>query len=133
MHEQVRAAGQLIHIDARGERLLAIRTRAGEAVALEPLAAGTTDARLLHILVDRGQPGEQPQRLLALAEHVERVTQPDEPFAQPLDLAREQLILALERPALRDVDTARERCAAEHEDQQRQYAADADERLDDRL
>ena len=54
-------------------------------------------------------------------------------LAQSLDLARQQLIFALERAAPRDVDTARERRAAEHEKQQRDYAADADERLDDRL
>src|SRR5205823_720719 len=121
------------HVDTRGERLLAVGAGRRKTVAFEPLTARPTDARLLHVLVDRRQAGEQPQRLLALAEHVQRVTQSDEPFAQPLDLAREQLILALERAAPRDVDTARERRAAEHEKQQRDDAADADERLDDRL
>ena len=122
-----------VHVDARGERLLAVRSRGREAVALEPLAARAPDAGLLHVPVDGRQPGEQPQRLFALAEHVERVPQSDEPLAHPLDLAREQLILALERPAPRDVDTARQRRATEHEKQQRHHAADADERLDDRL
>src|SRR5258707_6255033 len=106
---------------------------AGESVPRDPVAPGPADAGLLHVLVDGRQAGEQPQRLLALADDVDGVTQSDEVLAQPLDLAREQLILALERAAPRDVDTARERRAAEHEKQQRDDAADADERLDDRL
>ena len=88
---------------------------------------------MLHVFVDGGEAGHQPQRLFALAEHVERVTQSAEPLAQPLNLTREQLILALERAALRDVDAARQRCATEQEDQQRDNAAEADERFENRL
>src|SRR5216117_3104236 len=131
--QDVGAPRELIHVHARGERLLPVRTRARETVALEPLSGGTADAGLLNVFVDRRQAGEQSQRLLALAENVQRVAQADEPLAQPLDLAREQLILALQRAAPRDVDAARQRGAAEHEKQQRDHAADADERLDDGL
>jgi len=117
----------------RGQRLFPARTRGREAVALEPLTARAPDAGLLHVPVDRRQPGEQAQRLLAFAEDIQRVTQTDEAFAQPLDLARQQLILALEPTALCHGDAARQRRPAEDEYQQRQNAADAEERLDDRL
>ncbi len=133
MHEDVGAARELIHVDARGERRLPVRTRGRQAVALEPLTAGAPDARLLHILVNRREPGEEPQRLLALAEHVQRVAQAGEALAQALNLTREQLVLALERATARDADTARQRRAAQHEEQQRDNAADTDECLDDGL
>src|SRR6266513_1256268 len=72
-------------------------------------------------------------RLLALAEHVQRVAQAGEALAQALNLTREQLVLALERATVRDADTARQRRAAQHEEQQRDNAADTDECLDDGL
>src|SRR6185503_19333478 len=100
-----------------------------QAVALRPLAGRSTDAALLHVLVDGREPGEEAERLFALAEDVQGVPQSGEPLAQPLDLACEQLILALDRATLGDVDAARQRGAAEDEEQQREQSADTDECL----
>src|SRR2546429_332799 len=74
---------------ARGPRRRQIVTPA-------PLPGGPADAGELHVFVDGGQSRHQPQRLLALAEHVERVPQTAEALAHSLDLAREQLILSFE-------------------------------------
>ena len=53
MHENVGAPGQLIHVDARSQRLLPVATSSRQAVALEPLPGRPADARLLYVLVDR--------------------------------------------------------------------------------
>ena len=131
--ENVRAPGELIHVDARGQRLRSVRSCRRETVALRPLTRRPADAGLLHAGVHRRQASEETQTLLALGEHVERVLQSHEPITQPLNLAGEQTVLALERAAAGDVHATRQRRAAQDEKQQRDHAADPDQRLDDGL
>ncbi len=132
-HQNVGAAGQLIHVHAGGEGLRAIDSERGQAVTLRPLTARSADTTHLHIVVHRRETSEEAQRLLALAEDADSVTQSRESLAQALDLAREQLILVLERATPRDVHAARQRGTAEDEEQQREQSADADQCFDDGL
>src|SRR5207302_6328172 len=104
-----------------------------ETVALRPGPSRPADARLLHVRVGRREARQQPQLLLALAEVVQRVAQHRHPLAHLLDLVRQDAVFVFERAAARDVHATRDRGDAQHQERQRQHAADAQQSFQEGL
>ena len=132
-HQDVGPPAERVDIDARRERRLAMRPHRGEAVALRPGSGRSTDARPLHTGVGRREPGQEAHLLLPLAELVDGVGEAHQPLAHPLDLFGEQAVLVLESTAARDVDPARNGRGAQHQERQRDHAADPGQDFHDGL
>src|SRR5216684_5482649 len=132
-HEEVGAARQRVHVEARRECLLAVRAERRETVPLGPGTGRPADPRILDAGVGGRKPREEPQLLLTLAEAVQRVAQAGHPLAHPLNLVGEDAVFVLERTAAGDVHPARDGGDAEHQERQHNHAADPDQGLDGRL